>query len=147
MQKMHSKMPDFKNEDNLHVYKFLELALVDYANCRKYGENYKEEEMDKEMVLEVRDPYDDEYNLRRKGNFPTRKKVRVKSKKKNKDRGLLRTDLTKKQRRSRSPNVPRRTQASVDHRVLMKQDFVSGDGMKIHKKKNLVAPNRAGVTP
>jgi len=51
LSKMVQKIPDFQREQKLHVYRFLQFALVDYVNCRKYGEGYKEEDEANQQIL------------------------------------------------------------------------------------------------
>jgi hypothetical protein len=133
-------MPELEHEERIHVYKFLQLALVDYVNCRKYGDNYKEEDMDQEMVIEVHNPY--EVVATKKGHFPNRggslnKKKSAKFRLK--DKGLLKTSL--KSRNSRSPNIPRRNGAKV------KNNHISDNGQKVKLKKKIYAPERDEVTP
>jgi hypothetical protein len=80
LQKLYAKIPEFKNEERLHVYKFLKLALVDYANCRKFGDNYVEEEINKQMVIDMSDPFNEKYEMIKRGYFPERNISRGKSK-------------------------------------------------------------------
>ena len=144
-------MPDFRNDQRIHVYKFLDLALSDYANCRKYGENYKEEEMDKVLTLEVRDTWDEEYEMKKRGYFPDRggskDKKRRRRRTTSKDKGMMRTKIRKS--RTKSPNIPNRSRKipGVKHRVLKRKDMISADGMKVSLKKNIHAPRRPEATP
>lgn len=39
-QKIFNYDRNLRKEDKLHVYDFMEVALVDYYKCRKYGKNY-----------------------------------------------------------------------------------------------------------
>ena len=56
------------------MYKFLQFALTDYVNCRKYGEGYKEEDEDnKQILLQIGDnKFDQDLGMARKGFFPER---------------------------------------------------------------------------
>ena len=79
LSKLVQKLPDFNREEKMHVYQFLQFSLTDYVNCRKFGENYKEEdEINKQILLEIHgDGIEEGLKIARKGYFPQRDPIQA----------------------------------------------------------------------
>lgn len=126
---------------------------MDYVNCRKYGEGYKEEDEDnKQILLQIGDnKFDQGMGMARKGFFPDRgdyqNKERAKSVGRDKS-GYITTEVPEEENQKSALKKKQRissSQEKIQNRQVIKNDYISNDGKKVKISNNIYAPNRENV--